>query len=206
LPLGNAFVTDLEHPESIADRTVTLPSLHGKFDTDAYLSPYSDVVALEVFGHQMRMMNLFTRVGWEFRVAEYEAHRDGTASKVGDAVNELVDYMLFIDEAPLGGKIVGTSGFQELFASRGPRDRMGRSLRDFDLESHFMKYPCSYMIYSPAFDGLPQEAKDAIYKRMWQILSGEERAPRYTQLTSVDRRAVVEILRETRSGLPKSFK
>ena len=28
-----------------------------------------------------------------------------------------------------------------------------------------MRYPCSYMIYAPAFDALPITAKDAVYQR-----------------------------------------
>jgi hypothetical protein len=61
-----------------------------------------------------------------------------------------------------------------------------------------MKYPCSYMIYSAAFDGLPEEAKGAIYQRMWQVLS--ERIP------STDRRAIIEILRDTKKDLPSYFR
>jgi hypothetical protein len=32
------------------------------------------------------------------------------------------------------------------------------------------------MIYADVFDRLPAEAKDAIYARLWQVLSGEERS------------------------------
>ena len=53
------------------------------------------------------------------------------------------------------------------------------------------------MIYSDAFDALPAEAKDAIYKRMWQVLSGAEKDKKYARLSAADRRAVLEILRET---------
>jgi hypothetical protein len=61
-----------------------------------------------------------------------------------------------------------------------------------------MRYPCSYMIYAPAFDALPAEAKKAIYERMWQILSGEEKNPKYARLSPGDRQAIIEILRETK--------
>lgn len=63
-----------------------------------------------------------------------------------------------------------------------------------------MRYPCSYMIYSPAFDGLPEEAKDAIYRRMWQVLS---ESPRFS---GEDRRAIVGILRDTKKDLPPYFR
>jgi len=157
-----------------------------------------------VFDHQVQMINLLTRVGWETRFALYD-HRDLTAHLVQDGSKELVDYLLFIDETPLRGKVQGSSGFVEKFAARGPKDRKGRSLRDFDLEQRLMRYPCSYMIYSEAFDNLPVEAKEAIYKRMWQILSGQETDRKYARLSLPDRQAIVEILRDTKPGLPNYF-
>ena len=67
-----------------------------------------------------------------------------------------MDYLLFIDEAPLPGPVHGTSGFAEKFAAKGPFDRRGRSLRQLDLRTRLLRYPCSYMIYSQAFDSLPR--------------------------------------------------
>jgi hypothetical protein len=61
------------------------------------------------------------------------------------------------------------------------------------------------MIYSAAFDALPDAARDAVYRRMWQVLSGQESGERYARLTAADRQAVIEILRETKPGLPKYF-
>ncbi|MGA7791566.1 MAG: hypothetical protein WCA19_00920 [Candidatus Acidiferrales bacterium] len=217
--MGNAMVTDPQKPEAmVTDQTLNLDSLKGKFDTDAYLSPYSDIVALMVFEHQTHMVNLFTRVGWEIRFAQYQERvakkkpekapgdrQNTTVRLLDETARELVDYLLFVDEAPLADKIQGTSGFAEKFSARGPRDPKGRSLRQFDLERRLMRYPCSYMIYSEAFDGLPVEARDAIYKRMWQILSGEERDGKYALFSRADREAIVEILRETKKGLPKYF-
>ncbi|WP_410966364.1 hypothetical protein, partial [Salmonella sp. SAL4449] len=63
-----------------------------------------------------------------------------------------------------------------------------------------------FMIYTPAFDALPQLAKDAVYNRMWEVLSGREKQPRYRVLSQADRRAIVEILRETKPGLPDYFR
>jgi hypothetical protein len=122
-----------------------------------------------------------------------------------DNVNELVDSLLFADAAPFPGKVAGESGFTENFTAGGPKDSKGRSLRDLDLERHLVRYPCSYMIYSDAFDALPAPIKQAVYKRMWGILSGEVTGPLYAHLSREARRAVVEILRDTRSGLPDYF-
>jgi hypothetical protein len=131
--------------------------------------------------------------------------RDSTARRFRDTAKDLVDYLLFVEEAFLPDKIRGNSGFAEKFAAQGPRDSKGRSLRQFDLEKRLMRYPCSFMIYTAAFDELPAESRDAIYKRMWEILSGEAKDAKYQRLTLADRRAVVEILRETKKGLPDYF-
>lgn len=197
--MGNLQVSGQEDIDSA--KPVVLDSLAGKFDTSAYLSPHSDIAALLVFAHQMRMTNLITRLGWESRVAT----ADGTfaASRtVHEAVDALTDYMLFVDEAPLPAPLQGNSGFAEVFAQRGPRDRHSRSLRQLDLQRRLMRYPCSYMIYSSAFDALPDDARTAVYERMARILSGKEKDNRYARLSRTDRRAVVEILRDTKSGLP----
>jgi hypothetical protein len=164
-----------------------------------YLSESSDIVALMVFDHQMHMTNLLTRIGWETRFALHE--KTMTQEKLAGLASEIVDYMLFEQEARIGSPVEGTSGFEEKFAARGPFDSKGRSLRQFDLSRRIMRYPCSYMIYSAAFDGLPVVAKDAIYQRMWRVLSGLERS----RISVDDRRAIVEILRETKKDLPPSF-
>jgi hypothetical protein len=62
------------------------------------------------------------------------------------------------------------------------------------------------MIYSDAFDGLPATARQAIYRRMYAVLSGQDQAPRYARQTPADRRAIMEILRETKTGLPEYFR
>jgi hypothetical protein len=201
--LGNATVTGPDNQEPTAGNPA-MGSIQVDLDSGSYLSPHSDIVALMVFDHQVQMINLLTRVGWETRFALYD-HPELTERLLRDDSRDLVDYLMFIDEAPLGGKIEGSSGFAEKFAARGPRDHQGRSLREFDLERRMMRYPCSYMIYSEAFDGLPVEAKQAIYKRMWEILSGEEKDRKYARLSLADRQAIVAILRDTKPDLPDYF-
>jgi len=120
-------------------------------------------------------------------------------------VKELVDYLLFVDEAPFSGDIEGSSGFAEKFTALGPRDSKGRSLRDLDLHESLLRYPCSYMIYSQAFDKLPPAVKNAIFDRLSEVLSGEESSTRYARLSRPDRQAIIEILRETKKDLPERF-
>ena len=140
-----------------------------------------------------------TRIGWEARVAEQQREN---LPRIRQAAADLVDYMLFIDEAPLAGRVQGTSGFAEQFARLGPRDSKGRSLRDFDLVTRTFKYPCSYLVQSEAFEALPEQLKSRIYKRLWEILSGQDKSEAYAKLTPETRRAIAEILQETKPGLP----
>ena len=160
----------------------------------------------------MHMMNLITRVGWEVRSALYEeqmtashAAHEETIRILRETSRELVDFMLFVDEARLTSTIEGKSGFTQRFSMEGPADHKGRSLRQLDLHHRLMRYPCSYMIYSEAFDGLPAEVKDTVYKRMWQVLSGQDQSSKYARRSSNDRNSILEILRETKKGLPDYF-
>ena len=202
--------SDLQRPRRAAP---PLPSLAGRFDMRGFPSEHSDVVALMVLEHQSRMANLLTRVGWETRVAVQPApmlsRPSATSSqlpaRVLEAINDLVDYLLFVDEAALPARVTGSSGFTQRFSAIGPKDSRGRSLRQLDLTRRLFRYPCSYMIYTPAFDSLMPEARQAIYQRVWAILSGAERDRRYDRLSATDRQAIAEILRDTKPDLPPSF-
>jgi hypothetical protein len=192
-----------------------LASVEGLFDADGYRALSSDVVAHLVLTHQAGMTNLLTRAGWEAR--EFDPSLQGPSAPAADRqaavaavmtgiAREVVDHMLFVDEAKMTDRVRGASGFAERFSSSGPRDRKGRSLYELDLNRRLMKYPCSYLIYSPAFDALPTLAKDAIYTRLWEVLSGRERDARYlSALARADRQAIVDILRDTRKDLPRYF-
>lgn len=201
--------------EPRARRGITLETVDGQFDTRAYLSRYSDVTALMVLEHQTRMTNLLGRLGWETRLAAHERQllrgpvsdgRNGLTARVEQVVVDLVDYMLFVDEEALSSPVKGSSGFAEKFQAQGPNDRKGRSLRQLDLTRRLMRYPCSYMIYTEAFDALPGAARDAVYGRMWQILSGREAGSPYDKLSGDDRQAILEILRDTKQNLPAYFR
>ena len=196
--MGNAVATDpSDLGAMITPETVHVTNLNGRFDMTGYLSPYSDIVALLVLEHQAQMLNLITRIGWEARVGGEVAHRP-----FASAVEEFVDYLLFIDESPLPGPITGPTPFAKRFSENAPRDTRGRSLRDLDLTHRLLKYPCSYLIYSEAFDALPAEAKDAVYQRLWQVLNGHATDARYSALSADDRTAIIEILRDTKKDLP----
>jgi len=205
--MGNAMFTSVENRDAaISDETLNRTSLEGLFDGRGYPSADSDIVALMVFQHQSRLINLITRVGWDARVAANQGRADFASGPLREAVSEVVDSLLFVDEEPLTDTVKGTTRFAEIFAAQGPADSRGRSLRQLDLERRLQRYPCSYMIYSAAFRALPGELRAAIYGRMGEILSGRDNSPKYARLTVADRRAVVEILVETQPDLPPDFR
>src|SRR5262245_16575979 len=101
------------------DWTNSEPELRG------YLSPLSDIVALMVFDHQARAINLLTRLNWESRVVS-AGGRAGTADgTLRPLVNELADYLLFAGEAPPSIELTPRRGFAERLAASVPRDRRG---------------------------------------------------------------------------------
>jgi hypothetical protein len=170
-----------------------LGSVAGEIDASGYLTPHSDVTALLVFDHQVHAANLMTRLNWEARA--------GTPDRIEEAASDLADYLLFVDEAPIPGKVAGASGFAAAFTARGPKDSKGRSLRDLRLEGRLMQYPFSYMIYTPMFDSLPRAAHSLVQQRLSEVLKGKDVNPKYSHLTPALRTAILEIVRETKPGL-----
>lgn len=164
-------------------------SLVGQFNLDGYLTPYSDVVALMVLEHQAHFANLVTRVNYETRLGE--------ESRIAEAADALAEYMLFVEEAKIPSPIVGSSGFTEKFSSLGPKDSQGRSLHELDLKTRLLKFPLSYMIYSPAFKGLADAPKQLVMRHIDRVLSGEIAGEKYAYLTPEIRAAIREILKET---------
>jgi hypothetical protein len=119
---------------------------------------------------------------------------------VKDAGEPIVKTMLFSGEAQLTDPIEGTSGFAAEFSSRGPRDSKGRSLRDFDLKHRLLRYPMSYLIYSKSFDAMPAELREYVERRFKEILTGQDTSPEFAHLSADDRKAILEILHETKPG------
>ncbi len=181
--------------------------LYGKIDPEMYWSPVSDIVALMTFEHQTQMLNYITRVGWEERIAEHEGNITPLRRALIDAdVDALVAYMLFADEVALPEPLEGVSTFTKTFPERGPHDEHGRSLRDFDLEKRLFRYPLSYMVYSRSFDALPDTVREEIYRRLYDVLTGADQEERFAHLSAEDRGSILEILRDTKPGLPDYFK
>jgi len=199
--LGNnpQLADPLSPGRAVKEGTQNVTSLAELFNTARYLAPTSDIVALMTLEHQTRMTNLMTRIGWDARIALREGAK---SDRINGEIEELVGYMLFVDEEPLKGPVKGVSTFTKTFDERGPRDPKGRSLRDFDLQKRLFRYPLSYMIYSAAFDGMPDVARERVYQRLYDVLTGKDKSPAVTGISPADRQAVLEIVRATKPKLP----
>jgi hypothetical protein len=215
--LGNWIVENTKNPQAegnAAGQNVT--DLKPRFTVANYLTPHSDLVALLVLEHQIEAHNRLARAAIHTRQAlHYQEmlNRDlgepagkkweSVTRRIESVGEQLVKYLLFCDEMKLTEPVAGTSDFAREFAERGPFDQQGRSLRQFDLKTRLFKYPCSYLVYSRAFADLPAEVKDYVFRRLHEVLSGQDTSAAFGHLSAADRKAVAEILRETLPGFAK---
>jgi hypothetical protein len=213
--MGNVVSADRSDPEKIdREAGANVTDLSGRFDVGPYRTRHSDIVALMVLEHQTQMHNHLTLASFETRLAEHydqvmnaalqrpaDYVSDSTRRRVRVVGEKLLRYLLFADEFPLTSPVRGTSEFATWFVSRGPRDSQGRSLRDLDLRTRLLKYPCSHTIYSPAFDQLPESVRDYVLSRLRAVLTAEEGGHEFAHLSPEDRRSIWEILNATRPGL-----
>lgn len=176
--------------------------LNSSPETRGYLSSSSDIVGLLIFDHQMHAINLLTRLNWESRVASRNGDGGASGGTLRRLVNELADYLLFEGEAPPLVPLTPRPGFAASLESRTPKDHRGRSFGQLDMVNRLLRYPCSYMVYSDAFDGLPPAVKEAVYRRMLDVLSRNDPHATRARLTADDRRAILEILRDTKPDFP----
>jgi hypothetical protein len=214
--LGNLILRGHAQPEDI-DNTpnVNVANLEHYVQTSPYLTPYSDIVALMVLEHQTEMHNRIARANYltrralrdeaDFnkalgRPADYRS--DSTLRRIQSAGEPVVNYLLMCEETQLTDTVKGTSGFAEEFSKRRPRDGRGRSLRQLDLNRRLFVYPCSYVIYSEAFDALPGPVKDYVLRRLWDVLGGKDTSKDFAHLSATDRQAILDILRATKTNLP----
>lgn len=219
--LGNTVIPEDVDPETVdrsGDQNVV--DLADRIAVGLYLRPSSDIVALMILEHQAQMQNLLTRAAYQTRIAldqQADINRmaerpvdfitDSTRRRIARHGEALLRYMLCVDEVYLKDPIKGTTDYAKQFEARGVRDSKGRSLRKLDLERYVFEYPCSYLIHSPQFDNLPPLMKSYIYNRLFDILTGQanEEDDDDFAIKEVDRRAIYEILLDTKTDLPEQW-
>lgn len=195
----SAFARHEKEPGYLGNQT----DLKRLFDVSTYPVPSSDIVALMTLEHQAHMQNFLTLLNRE-STAALDQH--GRVTHLKNVIEGFLKYLLFTEETPLSAPIKGSAAFVQQFEALGPKDTKGRSLRQFDLETRLFKFPCSYLIYSEAFDALPQKLREALYQRLWEILTGQDTGPAFARIPAENRRALIEILIETKKELPSYWK
>ncbi|MEM1444012.1 MAG: hypothetical protein AAGF67_16815, partial [Verrucomicrobiota bacterium] len=173
--LGNCFArgsrTDNEvtvHP--MADSA--LSSLDEVFSSEPYLhGGKSDIVALMMLEHQVAVhnalieANLTTRTTLHRHIDMQKAFGEPIDAPLSDTnrrilqnvAERVLEQLLFVEEFALPGGVDGSPEFQQAFQESAVKNEDGRSLKDLRLYERLMKYRCSYLIYSDAFDHLPDE-------------------------------------------------
>jgi hypothetical protein len=180
------------------------------FDASDYLAPTSDVVALMVLEHQMAMQNTLTRAAFSIRkMINYqrslqlhfkepvtdEPVYDSVKSVFASTVQDVLDRLLFLDEARIPEGVTGTKAFQDAFAEDAPRSRGGHSLKDLSLSEHLFVNRCSYLIYSESFQSLAEPFKNRVLDRLQAVLRGHD--DRYAYLGPDERQRIYDILIDT---------
>jgi len=212
--LGNSFALDRDDPQRVDMESGANQSLlPSSVASESYLGPTSDIVALMVLEHQTRLHNLITRANYEARQA---AHLDqsmnevlgrakdhvseSTGRRIASVGDALIAGLLFADEFELESPIKGSSGFAEEFSARGPLDSKRRTFHQLDLQKHLFRFPCSYMILSEHFDGLPDPIMTYVKIELDKILTKRATPPKGVRLTQEDCLTICEMLRELKPG------
>ena len=171
-----------------------------RFSFGKYLVESSDILPQLVHEHQAGFVNRVLQTAYVARTYLHEQNggelSDAQRSEIDRHAKELVRYVLFADEAKLPeGGIKGDAEFQEEFLRNRKVSKSGVSLKDFDLQRRMSKYPCSYMIYSPMFEALPEVVKASVMKEMRERLREEDAV--FAHLSTEEKRVLREILAET---------
>jgi hypothetical protein len=170
-----------------------LPNPPGeRCDLTRYPLPTSDLLAQLVHEHQIGFVNRALQAGYRYR--ELAAAVSADEAAIAELAAPLSRYLLFADEVPLAPGMLGDSPFAADFVGAGKRDSGGRSLRDLDGQTRLLRHRCSYMIYSPAFGGLPTPLRQRVLRGLDSALND---AKAESHLPAAERVAVRQILVET---------
>lgn len=173
-----------------------IPNAPGqRFDLARYPAPTSDLLAHLLHEHQAGFVNRALQAAYRWRALDFTA--PPPPAVLAGLARPLVRYLLFADETPLPDGALGDSPFAADFSAHARRDAEGRSLRDLDGRTRLLRHRCSYMIYSPAFTGLPAPLKAEIFRQLRAALDTAEPDAAYVFLPPGEKSAIREILRQT---------
>jgi hypothetical protein len=164
-----------------------------RFDLTSYPRPTSDLLAQLLHEHQVGFVNRAFLASYRYHALAFTGPVPPTM--LAQLAQPLVRYMLFADEIPLPQGTIGDSPFMADFLAAAPRDPTGRSLRDLDGRTRLLRHRCSYMIYSPAFIGLPAPLRMQVLCALAAALEGE--TPDSYHLPTAEKGAIIAVLERT---------
>jgi hypothetical protein len=186
------------------------------FDARPYLADTSDIVALLVFEHQIAVHAALVRARFDcLRLMAYQANLqrelkepvteepvwDSVKRVVDNAARDVVDALLFKDEAALPAGLQGANEFRRVFEGKAPRTSAGDSLRALSLEGRLFQNRCSYLIHSELFRQLPRPLLARIHHHLGTALVTTPAPQRYAYLAAEEQQRILRILRETEPEL-----
>ncbi|MDF1823332.1 MAG: hypothetical protein P1U68_01745 [Verrucomicrobiales bacterium] len=213
--LGNQFAQGDRSGNEVTLHSLSetnLTTLDGIVNAEPYLhGGQSDAVALMVLEHQVGVhnalieANLTTRTTLHRHAEMQKAFGEPVDGPLSETNRRILDNMaervlkqiLYVDEFVLPGGVEGSESFQEGFQRNERKSTAGRSLKDFRLYERLMKYRCSHLIYSDAFDQLPDEIRVAVLDRLHGILTEPASHPDFGHLSPSEREHIFEIISET---------
>jgi len=179
------------------------------FDFSKYPVATSDILPQLLNEHQAGFVNRVVQAAYRTRTDFYADKGKLTPAhwqELDEQARIVVRYLLFADEVPLpGGGVEGDAAFKDDFLRSRRVAANGASLRDFDLRTRLFRNRCSYMIYSPEFQGLPTAIKQHIYLRLRAALSVEQPDKDYAWLPAAEKVAIRTILKSTLADLPAGW-
>ncbi len=178
------------------------------YNAGIHLLPTSDILPQLLHEHQLGFVNKVIALQYVVRSLLYDSKgKPGAkeAATLDDMIHDLTRYLLFADEATLPqAGIEGDQAYIKDFQQTKRASTAGLSLKDFDLKTHLFRHRCSYMIYTPLWEGLPAFVKQRVYARMADALSDQDRE--FTYLSPVEKQNIHAILKETLKDLPPNWK
>ncbi len=194
-------------PQGLSTQKVTAGM---RFSYARYPVASSDILPQLLHEHQAGFVNRVLEAGYRARTISF-LNQNGQlneqqAAELDAQAEAVVKYLLFADETPLPkGGVMGLPEFNKDFSAQARKTAQGLSLRDLELKTRLFKYRCSYMIYSPVFQGLLPDMKQRIYKRLGKALDVRTPDQDYAYLPEAEKRVIRQVLLETLADLPKGW-
>lgn len=224
LHMGNSLATEDKTTETVTlhpiGSGIQVEHLSDILNTKPYLTNTSDIVALMIIEHQVKVHNLLVESNLTVR---QQLHRSAEIQKIfGEAESDepqgvlksiiesrarkIVEAFLFRDEHLLEGMgVEGGEAFSDAFAQTRRPASDGRALKDLRLYERLFKFRCSYLIYSEVFDHLPTVLKEQVYRELLTALTGPDGNELSDHLSWTERERVRDILADTKTDLPSEW-